>query len=190
MLRTVVAAAATPVSLIDAKQQLYVDHSDEDALIEGMIAAATLHAQSFTQRLFVNQTVEWVLPGFAPCIKLPVAPVAKDGIVSIKYIDWTTRAEAELDAAKYVAQPCGPTLKLFPAFGMTWPLVLAHSAEPVVIRFTVGEAVKDVPANVKTAILMHVAHLYRNRESVVVGQPGQTVEVPQGALSLLMSEVW
>lgn len=190
MLRTVVAAAATPVSLVEAKQQLYVDHSDDDVLITGMIETATLQAQSFTQRLFVTQTVEWVLPGFCPCIKLPVAPVAKEGIVSIKYFDWATQTQMELDAAKYVAQACGPTLKVFPAFGMTWPLVFAHSAEPVVIQFTAGEAVKDVPANVKTAILMHVAHFYRNRESVVVGQPGQTVEVPQGAQSLLMSEVW
>lgn len=191
MLRTVTAASADPVSLAEAKSHLRIDFTDDDDLIRALVSAATLQAQALTQRRFVTQEVEWVLDCWRPCIHLPIAPVAKDGVVSITYIDWTTQQPVVLDPSLYVPQTRGPSVGIIPKFATIWPIVFPYSPEPVVIRFRVGEAVSDVPANVKAAIKLITAHLYENRQSVVVDASRvQAIELPQGVEALLASELW
>lgn len=191
MLRTTTAASADPVSLAEAKAHLRVDFTDDDDLITAFISAATLQAQALTQRRFVTQEVEWVLDCWRPCIHLPIAPVLKDGVVSITYIDWTTQQSTVLDPSLYVVQTRGPSVGIIPKFATIWPIVFPFSPEPVVIKFTVGEAVDAVAGNVKAAIKLIVGHLYENRQSVVVDASRvQAIEVPQGVEALLASELW
>lgn len=205
MLRTVTPASADPVSLAEAKAQLRITDSSQDALVTALVSAATLSAQALTQRLFVSQTVEFVLDGWRPRICLPIAPVAKDGVVSIKYIDWTTQAQATLDPSLYVVQTCGPTVEIFPKFATIWPIVFPYSPEPVVVQFTAGSAVDGVPANVKQAILLTVRHLYSlgeqnifTKRDMVIGigekysqvDPGAVSLLPDAAAILLGSECW
>jgi uncharacterized phiE125 gp8 family phage protein len=191
MLRTITPAGAAPVSLDEAKRHLRVDFGDDDALIASLIDAATLRAQALTQRRFVTQTVEWVRTGWeGGRLRLPVAPVMKDGVDSIAYADLMTGATATLDPSRYVVRTRGPSVEIIPALGAVWPLVLEAASEPVLVRFTVGAAPADVPANVKAAIQMILAHLYENRQAVVSDGRAAPVELPQGAEALLMSELW
>lgn len=190
MLRTVTAASAEPVSLAEAKQHLRVDFADDDALITSLIAAATLHAQAMVQRRFVRQEVEWVIDGWRQRILLPIAPVAIDGVVSIRYADWASQALQEMPADMYVVQPYGSSVSIIPSYSTFWPPVFAVAPEPVVIRFVVGDDVKDVAPNVSAAIKLIVGHLYENRQSVIAGSAVQVVELPQGAEALLLQEAW
>ncbi|MBR0695952.1 head-tail connector protein [Bradyrhizobium lablabi] len=187
MLRTVEAATEYPVTLDEAKAHLRVDHDDDDDTIKGFIAATTLAAQNNVQRRFVTQTVEWVLQHWCRGrILLPIAPVAKNGVISIKFID-PAGVEQTLPSAQYVVQTAGESVRIIPPIGAIWPLVKHDAPEPIVIRFTVGQGADEVPANVKTAIKLILGHLYENRENVVVDP---AVELPQGAQALLLSEVW
>lgn len=57
-------AAESPVSLQEAKDQLRITHSAEDAHIAGLIRAATAWAETYTGRGLVTQTVEYAIDRF------------------------------------------------------------------------------------------------------------------------------
>lgn len=188
MLRTVVAATCAPVALEEAKAHLRSDFEDDDSLITGLIGAATVAAETLVQRRFVEQTVEWVLHHWhGGDIRLPIAPVTKDGVISVKYIDMSGD-EQTLPASHYVVQSWGHSVRIIPSFGTVWPFVLRASPEPIVIRFRVGDSVDKIAPNVKAAIMLTVGHLYQNPASVVVGE--SAIDMPQSSQMLLLSEVW
>jgi len=205
-LRIVEPADSDPVSLAEAKAQLRAADSSNDVVIKGLIPAATKFVQSIVQRVFVQQTLEWVLPCWRAELCIPVAPVVAAGIKSIKYVDWTTRAQLTLDPGDYVIQPRGPSVAIFTKFGGFWPVVFAHSSEPIVVRFEAGyEDADEIPANVKVAILLQIRHLYSMGErnpsltkDLVFGLGEKQFQIPAGyadlipdvVTSLVFDEAW
>jgi uncharacterized phiE125 gp8 family phage protein len=209
MLRIVEKPASDPVSLAEAKAQLRIPASDtsNDVVIQGLIPAATRLVQSLVQRVFVSQTLEWVLPGWRSELCIPVAPVKNDAIHSIKYVDWTTETQMTLDPSLYIVQTVGDgVVKIFPKFATIWPIVFSFSPEPVVINFTAGyEDPADLPGNVKAAILPQIRHLYslgefnaalRKDSAYGLGEkqfqltPETAGLIPAAVNSLMLSEVW
>jgi uncharacterized phiE125 gp8 family phage protein len=206
MLRVITPPASYPVTLDDAKAQLRLSDSSSDVLIQGLIPAATKFCQSLVQRVFVAQTLEWVLPCWRDCLELPIAPVTAEQVAWIKYVDWSTQQQQTLDPGAYVAQPTSASIRIIPAFGHLWPLVFARSSEPVVIRFDAGyKDAASVPGNVKAAILLMLRHLY------TLGETSMTVTsetvygicqtqyavpanlqtlIPDAVRDLLLDEVW
>src|SRR5262249_40939942 len=143
--------AGYPVSLDEAKAQLRIAGSDQDALISGLIGAATAFCEVLVQRAFVPRTFQWVLPHWHQVLEIPIAPVAADAIASIKYVDWSSGTPQTLDPAAYVVQTKGDSVRIFPKFGTAWPRALSFAAEPVVVEFDAGyEDLDDLPPNVKT----------------------------------------
>lgn len=190
MLRTIEPAAAAPVSLDEARAHLRRDDYDDDAMIALYVAAATARAEAEVQRRFTRQTVEFVTRSwYGGRLDLPVAPVRSDDVVSITYIDQAD-AQQTLDPASYSVRARGPSVRIVPRAGATWPLVSSDAAEPIVIRFTAGDLPAAIAPNVKAAILLIVGHLYENRANVIVNQAVQAVELPQGARDLLLPELW
>ncbi|CAL77410.1 hypothetical protein BRADO3633 [Bradyrhizobium sp. ORS 278] len=203
MLRITATTGPVPVSLAEAKAQLPA--SADDTTVTSLILAATLAAESETQRFFMKRTAEWVLPCWRRPLELPIAPVDKSAVLSIKYVDWT-QAQVTLDPATYVVQTRGPTVRIMPKLGLVWPLVYLTSAEPIVIAFNAGYAdAASVPENVKAAIKLTVRHLYSlgsqnpflRRDSVIgVGEKHYQFDqfsaqaLPQAASALLWSERW
>lgn len=206
MLRIVLPPASDPITLAEAKAQLRVTDTSNDLIIAGLIPAATKFCQSLVQRVFVVQTLEWVLPSWRECLEVPIAPVLASQITSIKYVDWATQAQATLDPASYVVQTHGDSVRIVPKFGTHWPLLFARSPEPVVVRFDAGyETPADLPGNVKAAILLMLRHLYTMGEvnltlasetAVGVGQTQYSVPtnlmtlIPTAVRDLMLSEVW
>lgn len=208
MLRIVTPPASYPVSLAEAKAQLRIDSGDtgNDTIITALIPAATKFCQSLVQRVFVAQTLEWVLPRWRDCLELPIAPVLASQVTSIKYVPWTTQAQAMLDPSAYVVQTRGETCRIVPAFGSFWPLLFARSPEPVVIRFDAGyEDPAELPGNVKVAVLLMLRHLYTMGEMSMtlsadtvfgIGQQQFSVPanlatlIPDAVRNLLLDEVW
>ncbi|WP_315759310.1 head-tail connector protein [Bradyrhizobium sp. SZCCHNRI2007] len=190
MLRTIAAPQSDPVTLEEAKAHLRVDFEDDNDLITGFIAAATMMAQSVVQRRFVTQTLEWQVLSWRRLVDgLPIAPVVRGDVIGITYTG-LDNVTATLAADQYVVQAKGPTVRIVPPLGVIWPVVNPRAAEPIVIQFRAGEAVDKVAANIKTAIKMIVGHLYENRESVVASARAAAIELPQGAQALLLSETW
>ncbi|MBN8987429.1 MAG: hypothetical protein J0H42_04235 [Rhizobiales bacterium] len=204
-LRIADAATAYPVSLAEAKAQLRVVDASNDVVIKALIPAATKLVQSIVQRVYARQTLEWVLTSWRRELLVPVAPVAIDDVSSIKYVDWTTQSMQTLDRADYVVQTRGDSVAIFPRFGTCWPIVFAHSPEPIVVTFDAGYEPADVPENVKVAIMLQIRHLYSMgeanltlRRDLVIGvgekqyelRPEFATMIPDAVTGLVLSEVW
>jgi uncharacterized phiE125 gp8 family phage protein len=190
MLRLIDPPASDPISMVEAKKHLRVDYPDDDLLIQGLISAATIAAQDHVQRRFVAQTVEWICSGWGYGeIVLPIAPVSKDDVERVTYTDWSGTVRV-LPEDQYVAQTHGHTVRIIPPRGVIWPMPDPRAAEPVVIRFQVGQDVEQIGANITAAIKLILGHLYENRENVISSARGVAIELPQGAAALLLGEVW
>ncbi|MGQ3041108.1 MAG: head-tail connector protein [Brevundimonas sp.] len=159
-----VAPAQTPVTLAEAKAHCRVDHSDEDSLITSLIGAAVAELDGWAGslgRCLVTQTWAQDFDGFPLRLRLPL-PAAT--IVSVTYVDTDGSAQT-LAEDRYELRRDALGSFVEPAFSYSWPAVRAQSAS-VTVTFTAGASAADVPASIKTAILLRVADLYQNREAV------------------------
>jgi uncharacterized phiE125 gp8 family phage protein len=183
--------AIAPVSLEEAKVHLGVSYADHDALITQHIQAAVQRLDGrdgFLGRALVTQTWKLLLDGFTDAITVPLPPC--QAVTEIAYVD-TAGTVQTLAAGDYQvfgmadAAPAG----IVPAFGKSWPATRAmHEAVSVTFRAGYGDSAADVPAPIRSAILLLVGVLYENRENLV-SAPMATL--PDGALSTLAEHrVW
>lgn len=179
LVRTV-APTETPVTLAEAKAQLRVEHTEDDAKITALVQAATEFLDGYyglIGRALVTQT--WRADfDFYPSnglFKLPILPVQQ--ITSVKYSD-TANAEQTLDAASYSLFDGSIVL----ANGVSFPSVYDRP-DAVRVTFVAGYgAAAAVPAPIKQAILLMVGHWYGVREAAV--QP-RLEDVPFGVDALI-----
>ena len=173
------APAADPVSLEEAKRHLGVDFPDDDALITAQIGAAVAHLDGWAGvlgRCMVSQ--EW-RQDFAcwPVDRILRLPFPDVTAVTVSYFD-SSDVEQTVASSNYelLGDHLSGGVWLRDSFSM--PSLYDDRRTPVRVAFTAGYgAVAAVPSALKAAILMHVGHLYENRESVVVGV--SATEVPQ-----------
>lgn len=170
-LKLITPPASYPLSLDEAKQQLNVDFSDQDALITAFLAAATAHAQQFTGRAFIDQTWELTIDEFPDNeIEIPNPPLIE--VVSIKYDD-SDGNEVTLDASEYVVDDQSEPGWVIPSD--SWPSSF-DGINAVRIRYRAGYLTTDspqssnVPDDIKSAIRLYLGTLYANREHIVIGQ--------------------
>ncbi|PQV50975.1 head-tail connector protein [Paraburkholderia sp. BL21I4N1] len=207
-IRLTQAPAEEPVTVDEAKLHLRVTDSGEDALIAMLISAARVHAENVCRRVFVTQkwdlfldafpfyTYYGVIPGYVPVDQLPSAwmtmrnyavrfrgskidiPFPRlQSVDAVKYID-TSGVTRTLDPSAYVVDPISEPGVLTPATGTYWPDT-QNTTNAVQISFTAGygDAV-DVPAGIKSWILLRVGALYENREEVSVATRVTVQELP------------
>lgn len=165
--RTVV-AAETPVSLVEAKAHLRVDHTDDDTLITALINAATDHLDGWSGvlgRALVTQTWRQDFADFTDKLRLPLKPVSS--VSGVTYYD-TDNAQQTLATSVYelLTDDAGPFLAL--KVDQSWPNTESRAAA-VSVTFVAGSAVASVPAAIKAAMLLMIGHLYENREAVAEG---------------------
>ena len=180
MLTLLTPPAAEPVSLTQAKDHLRVIGTDEDAVISGYIRAARMKLDGEAGslgRCLVSQKWRLTLDHFPYDITLPLPPSIS--VDRIAYTD-VDGEEVELASTAYRVIGIGGLncAIIRPANGASWPSVSGGIA---IIEFTAGfGATADaVPEPIRTAILMHVAHLYEHRESVMMGT-GFVTGTPHG----------
>ena len=185
MLRVTVPPTGNPLlSLDEIKAHLRIESDDtsEDAGLTALGALAVEVVEGETHRAYAERTLDWVLPGFADRIRLPLAPV-----IAVEAVTYTDLAGAvqTLDPAQYGVQPSGEGRALVPRWGTCWPCV-GQGAEPVRIVFRAGGATA-LPPRVRQAALLLCGHYYEHRESVAAGG---LAELPQGVDALLSPERW
>jgi uncharacterized phiE125 gp8 family phage protein len=166
MFATVIVPPADPVvTLAEAKAHLRVEHDDDDALITGLIAAATQNLDGpggWLGRCLMLQTIEVTL-GVFPCepYELPYPPFVE--VVSVNYYDFAGN-DLVVDPGAY--RTIGNRW-ISPLYGKSWPST-RYDNEGVRIRYTAGtEIAADVPEPIRIAILLMVAHLYEHRGEMV-----------------------
>jgi uncharacterized phiE125 gp8 family phage protein len=158
-----VAPTADIVSLAEAKDHLRVESPDEDTLIAGYIAVAVDHLNGWSGvlgRCVITQTWRQDFDGF-PCeIRLPFPDVQA---ATVAYSDCANVSQA-FTGFHLVTDALGS--KLILASGQSWPATYDRP-DAVQVRMVAGYAA--TPLALKAAILLHVGHLYANREAVAVG---------------------
>ena len=171
-----------PLSLAEVKAHLrVVDDDSEDSTITNMIATARSYVESFTGRALISRQFNAMYCRFpGDRIQIPVMP-----LVSVDGVFYTDSSETEqaVSSSLYVAnarvEPAEVVLKL----GNTWPSATLSPSWPVRILFTAGYGTTGdtVPYPIRQAMLLHVGHMFANREAV----GGKTELAPMAFRSLL-----
>lgn len=177
-LRRIVDPPIEPLTLEEAKQQCQIDAdlTEQDAAIQRFIRAARELAESYTRQSFVEQT--WRLTAEAwptqdcQAIVLPNGPIL--AIESVTYLD-SAGARIALESSDYWVSTYDAPARLYPAFNTTWPSARLYPGS-IEITYRAGYEsagspadAQNVPAMVKQAMALLVAHWYANRENAIVG---------------------
>lgn len=184
-LRRVIAPAVSPVSVAEIKAHTRVDEDAEDSLISGYIDAATGHfdGEGTLGRAIISQSwAQW----FGPTpgrVRLLMGPFIQ--LTSIEYFD----SENTLQTASlgdFETWLDGDFVTLKPRENAQWP---SGYARPDAFKVTYvagfGAAASDVPASIRHAIMMAVAHFYEHRMAV---DDVKMLEVPMGVEWLINNE--
>ena len=186
-LKLITAPVARPLTVQDVSDQTRADLTVEQVLIETYIAAVAAKAEVIIGRALITQTWELSTESFSCAhphgIRLPFSPVQE--IVSITYID--TNGDSQIvNPANYYLTGDDPEM-VAPVYGTVWPVSRNHPGV-VKIRYICGygDTSDDIPEAIRVWMLMNVAALYENRETVTVGKSG-LIELSTLADSLLDS---
>lgn len=179
-LKSVTPSSDDVVSLAEAKAQLRVLHTEDDAFISRLIraATATIEGPNGIGVSLLNATWVGTLSAF-PCgpIQLRLSPI--QSVTSITYRDASGDLQTLSDDLYTVDLDQDPAV----IQAASWPSTGDHPGA-VKVTFVAGHGADPdmVPADLIHAILMTVAHWYENREAV---SEGSLKEVPMAVESIL-----
>ena len=159
-LRLITAPAALPLSLAEAKSWCRVDGSDEDALIQSLIAGAVARLDGWRGvlgRALEPQTWELRLDRFpAAEIALPLGPVVS--VEQVAYVDRLGALQVVAPSA-YELDAQGVEGWIVPVADASWPETM-DVVNAVRVRWIAGEG---CPEEVRQAIRQTIAYWYDNR---------------------------
>jgi len=162
-LKLITAPLVEPVTLAEARAHLRATTTDEDALIQGWIAAARERAEDITHRRFITQTWDLVLDGFPSQFEMPNAPLVS--VTSVKYLD-EDDVEQTLASSAYQVDAVNQPGRILPAVNGEWPDT-SEKINAVTVRFVCGYGLAAaVPFAIKAAMLLMIGHLDSHREDV------------------------
>ncbi len=161
--------ALEPVSLAEAKAHLRVDGTAEDALIQSLIVTSRLHIEAALGLALITQSWSYFLDRWPKGgrLVLPLGPVAAISHVRV----WNEEGGSEsLALSGFLLDGHGMPPRLVALAGAL-PLTPGRVANGIEVGFTAGfgAASTDVPATIRHALLLLVAHWYEHREPVEIG---------------------
>jgi uncharacterized phiE125 gp8 family phage protein len=153
-----------PVSVELAKEHLGIEAgwTADDNLLGGYVIAARELVEALagdvvlTERDITEYHNQW--GDFIPLYK---QPIAADAEVTVTYID---EGEAEQPYEGGILRLARVPGRIYPAASSTWPALSPNGG--VTVTYPAGYAAADVPQRYIQAILLLVAHFYRNRMPV------------------------
>jgi uncharacterized phiE125 gp8 family phage protein len=175
-----------PVTLDEARKQLSLPAGipSHDQHVQWLIETATDCAETATWRALITQTWRLTLQRFPCVLFIPRPPLQS---LTIEYID-TDGILQTLDNSLYEVATDGQPAYVVPAYNQVWPATRCH---PEAVRVTLvagyGDDAKNVPQRIRHGIRLMIGNWFANRESVVVGNGLQALELPQSASWLLES---
>ena len=171
------APASEPVSLLEAKNYLRVQHDADDALIGAMISAARVQVESLTRRALITQTWRIVLDRWpsSGVISSPISPLRTVAAARVRdQIGYVQALDTEIFLANTASSP---GLISFDAGRVTQP---AQTIAGIEIDIEVGYGnTADVPAPLVQAIRLLLARAYEYR-----GDP-RSEAIPAGIDALI-----
>lgn len=190
-IRMITPPAAEPVTLVETKLHLRVNHDADDTLITALIKSSRGYCEQWTARAFVTQTWELVIDKFPTNeLMIPLPPLQT--VTSVKYDDGAG-VEVQLATDQYEVDNVSQPGWIVPATS-GWPTVF-EGINSVRVRYVAGYApgtdspidlAANVEPSIKAAILLHVGQLYENREDLVVG--AVVNKLPSGGIEHLLRQ--
>lgn len=174
---------AEPVSVADAKAHMRVDSTAEDALIASLIVTSRLHIEAALGLALLTQAWSYFVDAW---------PRSRESVLPLKPVQ--TVATVRVWAQDGTSQTLAAETYTLDGEGMPPRLVLSRSAAPpapgrsasgIEIAFSAGfgDAGIDVPAPIRQALLLLVAHWFENREPNRIGAADS--EIPHMISTLL-----
>lgn len=161
--------ALEPVSLAEAKAHLRIDGTAEDAVIQSLIVTSRLHIEAALGLALITQSWSYFLDRWPKSgrLVLPLRPVA--AISHVRVWDESGGSEA-LDPAAFLLDGHGMPARLV-ALPSVSDLHSKRALNGIEIGFTAGfgATAADVPATIRHALLLLIAHWFENREPVQIG---------------------
>jgi uncharacterized phiE125 gp8 family phage protein len=202
-LTVTVAETAYAVTSAEVKQQLRIDGSDDDNVIDRLVIASHNWAKRYTHRSITTQTLKLSIDSIYDAdipiregmyigidqditrrsIILPESPVAS--ISSVKYYD-DADTESTFASSKYYLDSASVPARLILRQGESYPTGL-RVANAIEITYVAGYGgASDVPADIKQACLTYVAYMFEHRGDLL---DGKNVLAPTLATQLLQPYV-
>jgi uncharacterized phiE125 gp8 family phage protein len=170
--------AVEPVTLAEAKAHLRVDGTAEDTLVASLVVTSRLHVETTMGLSLVTQSWSWFFDAWPRrrAVALPLRPV--QSIAAVRLYD-EAGAATLLAPESYFLDGASAPARLVRQGMLTWPRP-GRVGNGIEIAFTsgYGDAAGDVPAPVRQAILLLVAHWYEFRAGF--GPADQPVSYPAG----------
>ena len=187
--------AVEPVTLAEAKTHLRVDSTASDTEIAAMITAAREWCEQYLDRTLVH--TQWVMrfdrfpTDGTEDIELPRPPMAMAGTATAVTLAYTLEdaTTASYGTASYRVDRAATPGAVKTNYAGTWP---PHLQDDNSISVTwwggYGPSGASVPAAIRHAMLMLIAHWYDNRGAVLIGSISKPLEF--AVESLLSSQKW
>jgi len=165
------------ISLDEAKAHLKVDYTVDDALIVGIINAATRNAEHFTgTRITQTQAIKH-FANFSDQMNLEWPLISVD---VIKYIDIEGVEQTLYDSANNIDSDIFQCVRIWRSnltngqpyltlgYGQSWPET-RNQPEAVAVTYTAGYSRDMIPDDIRQALLLHIGHLYTQKADSVMG---------------------
>lgn len=154
-----------PVTALEAKKQLRVEHNDEDDLIQHLISVARRKVEQETGRLLLSQTVNVRWDTWPSCgyLALPIYPASS--VTHVKYLDEAGTLQTWA-SSNYSTDLYGMEARIVKNPDVDIPDI-GDYPNSVQVEYVAGtSALADVPAELKHAILVELTLLYERREDM------------------------
>jgi uncharacterized phiE125 gp8 family phage protein len=161
---------------------LRVETADDDDVIAALIAGARVHVEAQTRRALITQIWRLVRDEWPDDGRIAVLPAPLRALTAARVyrLDGTTQS---IDPSAFVADMAqAPAVLSFVSGALPAPERPVAGIE-LDIEVGYGDTAADVPANLRHAIRLLVAHWYENRGLIAAG--GATAVLPETVQALL-----
>jgi len=182
LISLVASPSGLPVTVAESKTDLRIQHAAEDSIIEDFISSATDYCQEVVGKKLISQEWRYSISSASFCVVLPIAVATE--ITEINYYDADNNLQSA-DINDFYFYALEDSAFVEPKHGKNWPATFARR-DAISINFKVGYAdAEAVPAAIKRAIRLLVAHWYECRTAATIGTEAK--EIPMGVNALLGS---
>ncbi|MCZ7595258.1 MAG: head-tail connector protein [Hyphomicrobium sp.] len=166
--------ALEPVTVSEAKAHLRVDGTAEDTLIASLILTSRLHIETALGLALITQSWRLLLDAWpdGKHVELPLRPL--QAVDEVRVVS-AAGDPTIVSASNYLVDVAGVPPRLV-RNGAAWPQP-GRQASGIGIDFAAGygDAAADVPAPVRQALLLLVAHWHEHRDPIEIGAADMVV---------------
>ncbi len=204
------APAVEPITLADVKAHLRIDTADEDGLLQSLILSSRLHIEVALDLALITQTWSCFFDHWPHALSGHGVPVSPPGAAFATFDPWIGRnsgvtalalakgpvksvdairiyaedgASAALPLAGFAIDLLSRPARIARRSGTPTPIP-ARSVNGLEIALTVGfgPTPADVPAPIRQALLLLIAHWYEHRDPGEIGTDNARVPAAVSAL--------